>query len=112
MKLDRTFPDNSLMSTMLSLVQATFFDALPANAERRPPIAPADLEPAKRVGWVERSLAAVDDWFSRQHQKDLEAFLAGATDLADLERRQRQFDGRRYGGPYYWCARQGARTWR
>ncbi len=101
MKLDRTYPDNSLMNATLSLAQVTFFDTLPANADRRPPIAPEVLEPAKRAGWIERSLAAVDDWFNRQRQNDREAFLAQATDMVDLERRMRELDEGTRGRPYY-----------
>lgn len=97
MKLDHAFPDNSLLGQVLSLAHATFYDALPANAENRAPVAPATVYPPKRAGFVGRSLAAMDNWFYRQRQKDRESYLAQAQDIADLEQRLRQLERR----PYY-----------
>ncbi len=43
------------------------------------------------------ALDRLDHWFWRRRQKDREAYLARATDLADVERRLRELDRR----PYY-----------
>lgn len=92
MKSDRAFPDHSLMSAMLSLAQVTFLDTLPAGAEERA----KRPEPTRRPGWLSRALARLDHWFYRQREKEREAYLAQAQDIADLERRLRQLDRRPY----------------
>ena len=56
------------------------------------PVAPS----APKVGWAER----LERWFWRQHQRELEAYLAKATDVNDLERRMRALD-RGLPLPYY-----------
>jgi len=43
------------------------------------------------------ALDRLDRWFWRQRQKDRDAYLAGATDIADVERRLRDLERR----PYY-----------
>lgn len=97
MNLDRAFPANSMLGQLLSLAHATFYDALPSNVEGRAPVAPATPNPPKRAGFVARSLAAMDNWFLRQRDKDRDAYLAQATDMVDLERRLRDLDKQ----PYY-----------
>ena len=97
MKLNHAFPDNSLLGSVLSLAHATFYDALPSNAQNRAPVAPATAFPPKRVGILERSFEAIDNWFHRQRQNERESWLAQSSDLADLERRIRQLEHR----PYY-----------
>jgi hypothetical protein len=42
-------------------------------------------------------LDRLDRWFWRQRQKDRDAYLAGSTDIADVERRLRDLERR----PYY-----------
>lgn len=97
MKLNNAYPDTGLIGTVLALAHATFYDALPANADRRGAIAPQSLASAKRAGFIDRSFAAVDGWFYRQRQKEREAYLAQSADLADLERRVRKLERH----PYY-----------
>ncbi len=97
MNLDRTFPANSLLGQILSLAHATFYDALPSNTDGRPGVAPATMQPPKRASFVSRSLAAMDDWFFRQREKDREAYLAQSKDMVDLEHRLRQLERQ----PYY-----------
>lgn len=97
MNLDRTFPANSLLGQVLSLAHATFYDALPSNADHRPAVAPATMHPPKRANFVARSLTAIDDWFVRQHEKNREAYLAQAKDMVDLEHRMRELERQ----PYY-----------
>ena len=83
------FPANSLVGHCVALAHATFYDALPANVEHKPPIAPAAL-PSKLAGIgkaFERFAEALDDWFYRQRLKEREAYLAQATDVYDVERR-------------------------
>ena len=55
------------------------------EAARRdaPPVHPASGERAPRATLLDR----LDAWFWRQMQKDREAYLAGAADVFDLERR-------------------------
>jgi hypothetical protein len=59
------------------------------------PVAPAKPPPPK-LGWMER----LDRWFWRQRQRDLEAYLAQATDVHDLETRMRALE-RDFLHPYY-----------
>ena len=99
MKLNHAFPDSSLVGTVLSLAHATFYDALPANAERRAPIAPEGVTALKHTssqGVVARAFAAIDGWFWQQRQKDFESYLGQASDLADLERRLRKIERHPY----------------
>ncbi len=60
-----------------------------------PAAAPAKPSPPKR-GWMER----LEHWFWRQRQRDLEAYLAQATDVHDLETRMRTLE-RDFLHPYY-----------
>ncbi len=55
-----------------------------------------DAAASAAPGWLER----LDRWLWRQQQRDLEASLAGATDLCDLERRLRAIE-RGVGARYY-----------
>ena len=98
-QLSPAFPENGVVSSVLSLAHATFYDALPSNAQNRPAVAPGELHPPMRAGFLARSLAALDDWFYRGRQKDREAFLAQSVDLADLERRLVKLE--RYPHPYF-----------
>jgi len=89
------FPSNSLIDTCLALAHATFYDALPSNAEHKSAIAPAHLAPAKRApsgGILQRALSALDNWFYRQRMKDREAYLGKSQDIFDLERRIRDLE--------------------
>jgi Protein of unknown function (DUF3563) len=88
-------PDNSLIGTCIMLAHSTFYDALPANAERREPIAPANVGPSKRApreGLVQRLVNALDNWFYRQRVREREAYLAKAKDIFELEYRMRQLE--------------------
>ncbi len=60
-----------------------------------PAAAPVKPRAPKR-GWMER----LEHWFWRQRQRDLEAYLAQATDVHDLETRIRALE-RDYVHPYY-----------
>jgi hypothetical protein len=93
MKLN-AFPDHSILGNVLSLAHATFYDALPSNAQNRAAVAPATTFPPTRVGVLERSFEAIDNWFHRQRQNEREAWLAQSSDLCDLERRIRQLEHR------------------
>ncbi len=97
MKLNNAYPQGGLIGTVISLAHATFYDALPANADNRGAVAPAQPLPPKRAGFIDRSFAAVDGWFYRQRQKERESYLAQSADLADLERRVRTLERH----PYY-----------
>lgn len=97
MKLNHAYPRSGLIGTVISLAHATFYDALPSNADHRAAVAPAHPLPPKRAGFIDRSFAAVDGWFYRQRQKERESYLAQSSDLADLERRVRMLERH----PYY-----------
>lgn len=100
MKLNHAFPDSSLVGTVLSLAHATFYDALPANADKRDPIAPEGVSALKHTathGVIGRTLNAIDDWFWQLRQKDFESYLGQSSDLSDLERRLRKIERH----PYY-----------
>jgi len=49
-----------------------------------------------RAGWLDW----VDQWYWRQRRRALEAHLAGATNVTDLEARLREI-GRGFPSPYY-----------
>ena len=92
------YPDDGAIGTFVKLAQATFFDALPANAQRKAPTAPASppggkLAPAERQRW----LSALDRWFYTQRMKERDAYLAQAQDIFELESRIRELERR----PYY-----------
>ncbi len=92
------YPDRGPVGTFVKLAQATFFDALPANAEHRAPKAPAQpptgmLPPPQRRRW----LAALDHWFHRQRMKQRDAYLAESQNVYELEARIRRLERR----PYY-----------
>src|SRR4051812_46913675 len=72
------YPDTSLLGHCLALAHATFYDALPSNAQHRAPTAPATLPPkrAPAGGPLQRWTDALDNWFYRQRLKDREAYLA------------------------------------
>lgn len=59
------------------------------------PATPVEPSPPK-LKWTER----LERWFWRQRQRDLEAYLAQATDGHDLERRMRALE-RGVPHPYY-----------
>jgi hypothetical protein len=56
------------------------------------PFAARPVEPALRAGWLDR----LDQWFWRQRQKDVEAYLAGSRDRFELDARMRELDRARY----------------
>ena len=60
-----------------------------------PSQAPAKPSPPK-LGW----LARLERWFSRQRQRNVEAYLIQASDIYDLERRMRALE-RGFIHPYY-----------
>ena len=93
------FADRSLLGTCIQLAHATFFEALPANIERRAPIAPSNLAPkrARPPGALQRALTALDDWFHRQRLASREKYLSQAQNVFDLEARMRDLERR----PYY-----------
>ena len=93
------FADRSLLGTCIQLAHATFFEALPANIERRAPIAPSNLAPkrARPPGALQRAFAALDDWFHRQRLASREKYLSQAQNVFDLEARMRDLERR----PYY-----------
>ena len=66
--------------------------AVMARALAPPPFQPA----APRRGLMER----LENWFWTQRQRDIEAYLAQATDLHDLEARIRDLERNRI-HPYY-----------
>ena len=91
--LDHAYPDNSIIGACIKLAQATFFDALPANAQRREPIAPAEVTPPKRAPrehLLQRAINLIDTWFYRQRMREREAYLAKAQDVFELEYRLRE----------------------
>jgi hypothetical protein len=86
-----TYPDDGALGTVVKLAQATFFDALPANAQHKAPAAPASasggkLPAAARFRW----LSALDRWFHAQQMKQRDAYLAQAQDIFELEARIRR----------------------
>jgi hypothetical protein len=93
--MHHAFPENSLISTCIMLAHSTFYDALPANAERREPIAPAGVAPSKRAPrepLMQRLVNALDNWFYRQRVREREAYLSQAKDIFELEYRMRQLE--------------------
>jgi len=90
------FADKSLLGTCIQLAHATFFEALPANAEHRAPVAPAVLAPkrAPPPNALQRGLAALDGWFYRQRLASREKYLAQAQNIFDLEARMRELERR------------------
>jgi hypothetical protein len=78
---------------------ASFFEALPANARARAPVAPAVLasKRAPRRNPLQRALDAVDKWFYRQQVAARERYLAQAQDVFEVEARMRELERR----PYY-----------
>ena len=93
------FADRSLLGTCIKLAHTTFFDALPANVEQRPPVARPDLAPkrAPAPGALQRALATLDGWFHRQRLASRERYLSQAQNVFDLEARMRELERR----PYY-----------
>jgi len=93
------FAEDSFMGIIVKLAQTTFFDALPSNAERHPPTAPAKLPgqleaaPALHQRW----LANLDRWAYKNQARERDAYLGRATDIHDLENRMRDVHRR----PYY-----------
>jgi hypothetical protein len=81
------------------LAKALTFPARQANAlgHREAVAAPASATtPVRRRGFLER----LDRWFWAQQQRDLEAYLARATDVYDLEARIHAIE-RNKSIPYY-----------
>ena len=93
------FADRSLLGTCIQLAHATFFEALPANIERRAPVAPPVLSSkrARQPGVLQRGLAGIDGWFHRQRLASRERYLSQAQNVFDLEARMRDLERR----PYY-----------
>ena len=60
----------------------------------------ANRGPAKVLGRPRGLLERLDHWFWRQQQRDIEAYLAKATDVCDLEARIRALE-RGVSHPYY-----------
>jgi hypothetical protein len=93
------FPENSLVGNCIKLAQTTFFDAMPARADLRVPMAPSTLAPAqpetlgqRLARWTEN----LEDWLYRQQMNDREAWLAQSQDIFEVERRLRDLDRRPY----------------
>ena len=78
---------------------ATFYEALPANVERRAPVAPLVVAPkrAPQPNALQRVLAALDNWFYRQRLASRDAYLSQADNIFDLESRMRELERR----PHY-----------
>ena len=72
--------DLGLAGAWAKLTQALLFDRL-----RRDTV-PQDSPPAPAAGFFTR----LDAWFSRQAQREREAYLAGAHDIYELEERIRR----------------------
>lgn len=67
-----------------------FLPPQPVALERRD-AAPCDVPaspPERRRGWLDR----LEHWLWRQEQREIEAYLAKATDIYDLEARLRAID--------------------
>ena len=60
----------------------------PATLDRRAGTEPATGRDLPRRGWLER----LDHWFWKQEQRAVEAHLAAATDIYDLEVRIRELE--------------------
>ena len=90
------FVATSLFGTCIQLAHATFYDALPSNAERRAPVAPAVLAPkrAPQPNALQRALAALDNWFYRQRVAERERYLAQSQNIFELEARMRELERR------------------
>ena len=88
------FADRSLIGTCIQLAQASFYEALPSNAEHRAPVAPPVLSPkrAPQPNVLQRALDALDDWFYRQRLASRERYLAQAQNVFELEARMRELD--------------------
>ena len=86
--------NNSLIGHLSSLLA----QSRAGSRDRRMPSprGPVGRKPTARVieaGATRRKpLAWLDAWFWRQEQKRREAYLAGATDIFELERRMRAYD--------------------
>ncbi len=83
---------NDLVALAATIAEALSFAPNGAGAAARPIAARPSAEP----GWRER----LDRWIWRQQQRELEAQLAKATDLSDLEKRQHAIE-RGVGACYY-----------
>lgn len=96
--INHPFPEHSFLGTYIKLVQSTFFDTLPSNAEGKEPKAPAELPSPKLApgenSRLQRWTEALDDWFHRQRMKEREAYLGEAQDIFELEERIRRLERR------------------
>ena len=96
---NRPFAENGFMDVVVKLAQTAFFDDLPSNAHKRPPIAPATLAgpletaPSLRQRWM----AGLERWMYQQQVREREAYLGQARDVYDLEQRIRNLERK----PYY-----------
>ncbi len=93
--INHAFAENSVIGTCLKLAHATFYDALPSNAQQRGPTAPPTLPGGKRapvVSLLQRWAEAFDNWSYRQRVKEREAYLAQSQDVFDLEDRVRRLE--------------------
>ena len=93
------FADRSLLGTCIQIAHATFFEALPANVERRAPVAARVLAPkrARQPGALQRGLDALDHWFHGQRLASRDAYLSQSQNVFELEARMRELERR----PYY-----------
>ena len=97
--MQHAFTEHSIVGSVIKLAQATFFEALPANAQVRTPTAPEKMPAVKRVAResrLQRWMNAVDGWLYRQQVKQREAYLSEAQDIFDLEARIRYLERRPY----------------
>jgi hypothetical protein len=72
----------------------------PESVTRGRPDAHPNRVPAKALARRRGLFERLDHWFWRQHQHDIEAYLAKATDVYDLEARIRALE-RNVPHPYY-----------
>jgi len=84
----------SLAGAWTRLTHALIFD--PLRRDSGPENQPARITKTPPGGIFER----IDRWFWRQHMRDREAYLAGAQDIFELERRMRRLE-RSVGSRYY-----------
>ena len=83
-----------LAGAWAKLTHALIFD--PLRRESGPENQPARSTKSRSGGIFER----IDRWFWQQQMRDREAYLAGAQDIFELERRMRRLE-RSVGSRYY-----------
>lgn len=92
-----TFSDNiDVLSAYVKTAHTPFFDELPANAQARAPVAPADATMAREVrgSLLRRLIDALARWSDRQRLDERERYLARATDIFGVEARIRDLERR------------------